>query len=64
MGGMLGIPKQDDLAFLIELVQAGKMKPIIDRRYPLSEVPEAFRYYGEGRARGKIVISVEHSIKT
>jgi NADPH:quinone reductase-like Zn-dependent oxidoreductase len=61
MCGMLGIPKQDDLAFLIELVQDGRLKPVIDRRFPLSEVPEALRYYGEGRVRGKIVITVEHN---
>ena len=61
---MLGIPKQDDLAFLIELVQTGEIKPVIDRRYPLSEVPEALRYFGEGRARGKIVITVEHNNQT
>jgi NADPH:quinone reductase-like Zn-dependent oxidoreductase len=62
--GMVGIPKQDDLDFLIELVQTGEMKPVIDRRYRLSEVPEALRYFGEGRARGKIVITVEQNDKT
>jgi NADPH:quinone reductase-like Zn-dependent oxidoreductase len=62
MGGMLGIPNQDDLAFLMELVQSGKIKPVIDRSYLLSEVPEALRYYGEGHARGKIVINVEQGL--
>ncbi|WP_437903845.1 NAD(P)-dependent alcohol dehydrogenase [Sorangium sp. So ce327] len=47
-----------DLAALGELFQAGKLSPVIDRCFPLSEVPDAFRYFGEGRARGKIVITV------
>ena len=47
-----------DLAFMIELFEAGKVVPVIDRRYPLSEVPEAFRYFGEGHAQGKVVITV------
>ena len=50
---------QKDLAFMKELLEAGKVKPVIDRRYPLSEVPEAIRYLEEGHARGKVVISVE-----
>jgi len=47
-----------DLAFMKELLEAGKVVPVIDRRYSLSEVPEALRYFGEGHARGKIVITV------
>jgi NADPH:quinone reductase-like Zn-dependent oxidoreductase len=42
-----------------ELLETGKVKPVIDRRYPLSEVPEAFRYFGEDHAIGKVVITVE-----
>ena len=57
-------PKQKDLVFMKELIEAGKVKPIIDRRYPLREVAEALRYYGEGHARGKVVITVEHNSKT
>ncbi|MHB8059462.1 MAG: zinc-binding dehydrogenase, partial [Gaiellaceae bacterium] len=49
---------KDDLEFLKELIEAGKVTPVIDRTYPLSEVPEAIRYLEEGHARGKIVISV------
>ena len=49
---------QKDLVFLKELLEAGKVKPFIDRRYPLSEVPEALRYLGEGHARGKVVITI------
>jgi len=49
---------QKDLAFVTELCVAGKITPMIDRRYPLSETPEALRYVGEGRANGKVVIEV------
>jgi NADPH:quinone reductase-like Zn-dependent oxidoreductase len=52
-------PNRTDLVFITELCEAGKIAPIIDRRYPLSEVPEALRYVGEGRARGKVVIMVD-----
>jgi NADPH:quinone reductase-like Zn-dependent oxidoreductase len=41
-----------------ELLEDGKVKPVIDRRYTLSEVPEALRYLAEGHARGKLVIAV------
>ena len=47
----------EDLAFLSELLEAGKLTPVIDRTYPLSETPEALAYLGEGHARGKIVIA-------
>ena len=50
---------KDDFVHLIELFEAGKVVPVIDRSYPLSEVAEALRYYGEGHARGKVVITVE-----
>ncbi|MHC4207421.1 MAG: NAD(P)-dependent alcohol dehydrogenase [Planctomycetota bacterium] len=53
-------PNQDDLAFMKELIEAGKVVPVIDRCYPLSEVADALSYYGEGHARGKVVITVEH----
>ena len=56
--------KKEDLVFLKELFEAGKVVPVIDRRYPLSEVAEAFRYLEEGHHQGKIVITVEHSNKT
>jgi len=48
-----------DLAFMKELFEAGKVVPVIDRRYPLREVAEALRYFGEGHAKGKIVITLE-----
>ncbi|UCE19385.1 MAG: NAD(P)-dependent alcohol dehydrogenase [Gemmatimonadota bacterium] len=53
-----------DLTFLGALLEAGKVKPVLDRCYTLSEVPDALLYFGEGHARGKVVISVEHSNKT
>ena len=49
---------QTDLQFLKELIEAGKVTPVIDRTYPLSEVPDAIRYLHAGRARGKLVITV------
>jgi NADPH:quinone reductase-like Zn-dependent oxidoreductase len=50
--------KKEDLVVLKDLIEAGKVTPVIDRRYPLSEVPEAIRYLEEGHASGKVVISV------
>jgi NADPH:quinone reductase-like Zn-dependent oxidoreductase len=54
----LSVKTNKDLALMKELLEAGKVRPVIDRCYPLSEVPEALRYYGEGHARGKVVIAV------
>jgi NADPH:quinone reductase-like Zn-dependent oxidoreductase len=51
-------PNPMDMVFVTDLYKAGKIIPVIDRRYPLSEVPEALRYLGEGHAKGKIVITV------
>ena len=50
--------RKEDLEFLKELIEVGKVTPVIDRTYPLSEVPEAIRYLEEGHARGKVVITV------
>ena len=58
LGSFLAKPNKDDLQFLKELIEAGKLTPVIDRTYPLSEVPEAIRYLEEGHARGKVVIAV------
>jgi len=49
-----------DLEAITELCEAGKVRLMIDKRYPLSEVPEALQYLGEGRAKGKIVITMDH----
>ena len=48
----------EDLVFLKDLLETGKVTPVIDRRHPLSDVPEAIRYLEEGHARGKVVITV------
>lgn len=64
MGALSAKPNTKDLIFMNELLEAGKVRPVIDRRYPLSEVPEALRYLGEGHAKGKVVITLEHNNKT
>ena len=63
MGILMHKPNKG-LAFMKELLEASKVVPVIDRRYPLSEVAEALRYFGEGHAKGKVVITVEHNNKT
>jgi NADPH:quinone reductase-like Zn-dependent oxidoreductase len=55
---------KEDLTIMHDLMKAGKVTPVIDRRYSLNEVPEAIRYLEEGHARGKVVITVEHNNKT
>ena len=59
MGMMMADVSQKDLTILGDLMQSGKVTPVIDRRYKLSEVPEAIRYLEEGHARGKVVITLE-----
>jgi NADPH:quinone reductase-like Zn-dependent oxidoreductase len=49
--------RQEDLEFLKELLEAGKVTPVIDRTCPLSEAPEAIRHWEKGHARGKVVIT-------
>ncbi len=51
----------EDLPYLKELIEAGKVFPVIDRSYSLSEVAETLLYYGERHSQGKVVITVEHS---
>ena len=58
LGALTAQPKQADLIYLKGLAEAGKIKPVIDKRYPLSETAQALRYLGEGHARGKVVITV------
>jgi NADPH:quinone reductase-like Zn-dependent oxidoreductase len=55
---LTGRQTQHDLALLKEMLESGKVKPVIDRRYTLAEAPEALRYQGQGRAQGRIVITV------
>ncbi len=57
-------PKKSDLEYVKELVEAGKIKPAIDRTYSLPEVPDAIRYLETGHARGKVVIKVGSTDKT
>lgn len=64
MSGVSAKRSQNDLVFIKELFEAGKIKSVIDRRYPLGEAAEALRYLGAGHARGKVVISVESNNKT
>ena len=58
MGALSSVSNPKDLVFIKELLEAGKVVPVIDRRYTLIEVAEAIRYYGEGNARGKVVITM------
>jgi NADPH:quinone reductase-like Zn-dependent oxidoreductase len=61
MGFFLAKINQKDLALLKDLIEAGKIAPVIDRRYPLSDAAAALRYLAEGHAQGKIVLVVQSS---
>lgn len=54
-------PSRDDLLFMKGLIEAGKVRPVIDKTYPLAEVADAFSYYDRGRSRGKVVITVHQA---
>jgi NADPH:quinone reductase-like Zn-dependent oxidoreductase len=58
LGTFISKENHEDMIALKELIESGKVTPVIDRRYPLAEVPEAIRYLQEGHARGKVVITV------
>src|SRR6184192_270311 len=64
MGNSAHKPNKKDLMFMKELLEADKVTPVIDRRYPLGETAEAIRYLEAGHAKGKVVITVELDNKT
>jgi NADPH:quinone reductase-like Zn-dependent oxidoreductase len=59
----LARPNKGDLTIMRDLMATGKVTPVIDKRYKLSEVPEAIQYLGKGHARGKVVITLAYDDK-
>ncbi len=58
LSGLMSVERPADLAFLVELIEAGTITPVLDRTFALSAAPEAIRYLREGHARGKVVLTV------
>jgi len=61
---MVAYKANKDLSYLVELFEAGKLKPVIDKCFPLEKTAEAFRYFGDGCFKGKIVVKLDHDKKT
>jgi NADPH:quinone reductase-like Zn-dependent oxidoreductase len=59
MGMMMAEPSNKDLAILAEMMESGKLKPVIDRTYKLDQLPDAIRYVEQGHARGKVIVAVD-----
>jgi NADPH:quinone reductase-like Zn-dependent oxidoreductase len=64
MGVLLHRPNANDLITIKELIEQGRLLPVIDSRYPLSQAAEALQYFGQGQVQGKIVITMEHNRET
>lgn len=62
MGLLLHKPNVWDLGFINDLFEAGNVKPVIDKCYPLSEVAEAMRYFGDGYAKRNVLITMEENL--
>lgn len=60
--GSVGANPNEGLPFILELFEAGRVMPVVDRCYSLSEVPEAFRYFGTGLVKGKMVITMRTDV--
>ena len=56
---MIASPERNDLIYLKDLLESGKLKPVIDRRYTLEQVSDAIRYLEEGHVKGKLIINVK-----
>jgi NADPH:quinone reductase-like Zn-dependent oxidoreductase len=60
----LSVPNADDLIYIKDLIEAGKLKPVIDHTYPIDETQKAFQYLEQEHARGKVVITMQNSDKS